>query len=60
MKKKKKVQVVTDAALFSDADDLMWDGPTTEFHSWTERMQAPALLDRCLKAEKVLVRSGNR
>ena len=50
----------TDAALFSDADDLMWNGPTTAFHSWTERMQAPALLDRCLKAEKVLVRSGNR
>ncbi len=50
----------TDAALFSDADDLMWNGPTTEFHTWTERMQAPALLDRCLKAEKVMVRSGNR
>ena len=50
----------TDAALFSDADDLMWNGPTTEFHSWTVRMQARALLDRCLKAEKVLGRSGNR
>ena len=50
----------TDAALFGDADDLMWNGPTTEFHSWTERMQAPPLLGRCLKAEKVLVRSGKR
>ena len=42
----------TDAALFSDVDDLRWNGPTTEFHSWTQRMQAPGLLDRCLKAHQ--------
>ena len=42
----------TDAALFNDADDLTWNGPTTGFHSWTERLQAPRLLERCLKAEK--------
>ena len=57
---KKLATLRTDAALFSDADDLMWNGPTIEFHSSAERMQAPALLDRCLKAEKVVARSGNR
>ena len=39
----------TDAALFEDVDDLRWNGPATEFPSWTERMQAPAVLARCLK-----------
>lgn len=42
----------TDAALFSNADELAWDGATKEFFSWTERMQAPGLLGRCNKAEK--------
>ena len=42
----------TDAALFSDADDLRWTGATNSFHSWIERLQAPGLLDRCRKAEK--------
>jgi 5'-3' exonuclease len=45
----------TDAALFKDADDLSWNGPTGDFDSWTERLQAPRLLDRCLKAEKAAV-----
>ena len=42
----------TDAALFTNTDDLEWNGATIEFHSWTERMQAPGLFDRCNKAEK--------
>jgi 5'-3' exonuclease len=45
----------TDAALFKDADNLRWNGATSGFHSWTERLQAPGLLDRCLKAEKAAV-----
>ena len=45
----------TDAALFKDADDLRWNGTTGDFDSWTERLQAPRLLDRCLKAEKAAV-----
>jgi 5'-3' exonuclease len=45
----------TDAELFSDVDDLKWKGPTSGFNSWTERLQAPGLLARCLKAEQVLV-----
>ena len=47
----------TDAALFKDADDLRWNGATGDFDSWTERLQAPRLLDRCLKAEKAAVRN---
>ena len=42
----------TDATLFENADDLEWTGATNEFHSWTERMQAPGLFDRCNKAQK--------
>ncbi len=42
----------SDAPLFSDADDLTWRGSAADFHAWTERLQAPRLLDRCLKAEK--------
>ena len=47
----------TDAALFADADDVQWKGPTPAFQSWTERLQDPRLLDRCLKAEKALDRN---
>jgi 5'-3' exonuclease len=47
----------TDAALFEDADDLRWNGPTSGFHSWVERLQAPELPARCLNAEKALARS---
>ncbi len=49
----------TDAALFKDVDDLRWRGPKTAFQSSTERMQAPALLARCLKAEKALDRNAS-
>ena len=42
----------TDAELFKDVDDLLWNGPKTTFRSLTDRMQASAVLDRCLKAEK--------
>ena len=47
----------TDAALFEDADDLRWNGPTSGFHAWVERLQAPDLPARCVKAEKALARS---
>ncbi len=47
----------TDAALFADADDVQWKGPTPAFQSWTERLQDPRLLDRCRKAEKALDRN---
>jgi 5'-3' exonuclease len=41
----------TDASLFGDVDDLRWRGPTDAFAAWTERMEAPRLLERCLKAQ---------
>lgn len=44
----------TDAALFTDADDLQWSGATSGFPAWTARMQAPRLLDRSRKAEKAV------
>ncbi len=44
----------TDATLFTNVDDLQWNGPTAEFRSWTERMQAGSLLDRCLKVHQAL------
>jgi len=39
----------TDVELFRDVDELRWRGPTTAFASWTKRMEAPRLLERCLK-----------
>jgi len=40
----------TDAPLFRRAEALRWRGPTAAFAAWTERADAPRLLDRCLKA----------
>jgi 5'-3' exonuclease len=40
-----------DAPLFRDVDELRWRGPTRAFASWTERMEAPRLLERSLKAQ---------
>src|SRR5687767_3575668 len=40
----------TDAPLFRDVDELRWRGPTSAFASWTRRMEAPRLLERCVKA----------
>jgi 5'-3' exonuclease len=39
----------TDAELFRDVDELRWRGHTRAFAAWTERMEAPRLLERCLK-----------
>jgi 5'-3' exonuclease len=44
----------TDAPLFRDVDELRWHGPTSAFAEWTERMEAPRLLERCLSAQKAL------
>jgi len=40
-----------DAPLFDDIDQLRWRGPTAEFATWTQRMGAPRLLERCLAAQ---------
>ena len=47
----------TDAELVKDVDDLRWKGPKPAFRSLTDRMQASAVLDRCLKAEKAAARN---
>ena len=44
----------TDAALFRDVDELQWRGPTSAFASCVKRMEAPRLLERCLKAQSAL------
>jgi 5'-3' exonuclease len=45
----------TDAPLFRDVEELRWRGPTGAFASWTNRMKAPRLLERGLKAQSHLV-----
>jgi hypothetical protein len=40
----------TDASLFKTVETLRWRGPTPAFAAWTERMEAPRLLERCEKA----------
>ena len=45
----------TDAPLFRDVDELRWRGPTSAFASWTARMEAPRLLERCLKAAALIL-----
>jgi 5'-3' exonuclease len=44
----------TDAPLFRSVDELQWRGPKKAFAAWTERMEAPRLLERCLKAHQLL------
>ena len=40
----------TDAPLFERVEELRWRGPTAAFAAWTERANAPRLLERCAKA----------
>ena len=44
----------TDAPLFRDVDELRWRGPAGSWASWTKRMKAPRLLERCLQAQSHL------
>jgi 5'-3' exonuclease len=47
---KKLATLRTDAPVFEDVEELHWRGPTTDFGAWAERMNAPRLLERALKA----------
>ena len=47
---KKLATLRTDAPLFKNARTLRWRGVTPAFAAWTERMEAPRLLERCEKA----------
>ena len=44
---KKLATLRTDAPLFKKVETLRWRGPTPAFASWTDRMEAPRLLERC-------------
>ena len=44
----------TDAPLFKDVAELRWSGPTAAFAAYAERMKAPRLLERALKAQSAL------
>jgi 5'-3' exonuclease len=47
---KKLATLRTDAPLFKKIETLRWRGATPKFNEWTERMEAPRLLERCEKA----------
>jgi 5'-3' exonuclease len=47
----------TDAPLFRDVEELRWRGPTDAFAAWTERMEAPRLLERCREAQRASERN---
>jgi 5'-3' exonuclease len=44
----------TDAMLYRDVDELRWRGATNAFEAWAERMEAPQLARRCIKAQAAL------
>src|SRR5215831_10535174 len=44
---KKLATLRTDAPLFKKVETLRWRGPTPAFAPWTEKMEAPRLLERC-------------
>jgi 5'-3' exonuclease len=41
----------TDTRLFSNVDQLRWQGPTTSFVSYAQRIGAERVLERCLRAK---------
>ena len=47
---KRLAMLRTDAKLFKDVEELRWCGPTEKFAEWAERMEAPQLVRRALKA----------
>jgi 5'-3' exonuclease len=47
---KKLATLRTDAPLFKKVETLRWRAPTPEFAAWAEKMKAPRLLERCVRA----------
>src|SRR6188508_3063417 len=47
----------TDAPLFKKVDTLRWRGATPAFATWTEKMKAPQLMERCQRAAARIVES---
>jgi len=48
----------SDAPLFADVGALRWRGPTEAFAGWTERADAPKLLERAWKAQAAMEQHG--
>jgi 5'-3' exonuclease len=48
---KKLATLRTDASLFRNIDELRWRGPTSAFAEWAEKMDAPRLIERSVKAQ---------
>lgn len=44
----------TDAALFTEVEEIRWRGPTSQFADWAQRLGAPKLLERAQAAAKGL------
>ena len=47
---KKLATLRIDAPLFKKVETLRWRGPTPAFAAWAEKMEAPALVERCEQA----------
>jgi 5'-3' exonuclease len=57
---KKLATLRTDAPLFKNVEALRWVGPADQFAEWTNRIDAPRLLERSVRARKALVDSHGR
>jgi 5'-3' exonuclease len=51
---KKLATLRTDAPLYAKVEDIRWQGPTSGFAEWTERLGAPKLLARAQAAAETL------
>jgi 5'-3' exonuclease len=51
---KELAKLRTDAALFDDVEELRWRGPTADFPAMCERLEAPELLARAVRAGRGL------
>src|SRR5207237_833354 len=47
---KKLATLRTNAPLFKKVESLRWRGPTAAFAKWAKKMDAPRLVERCVKA----------
>lgn len=50
----------TDACLFCDVEELRWRGPTDAFAACAERLGGPRLMERCVKAQKIVQLAKSR
>ncbi len=55
---KKLATLITDAPVFHSVEELLWRGPSEAFAAMTERMNAPALLERCLRLSAAVSAAG--